>query len=148
MKNLFGMKSLSYATVAFVMFLASCSDNNKIDFTTTMRQMGGWINFWFFLNGCHGCFNWCRGRDNRRTNGWSRVRDHRFGDNDRLKCATVKIEKSANSTKENPAGVITITFPADGSCKDIRALARTGTITITYTGRKFFSGIKDYHNVH
>ncbi len=54
---------------------------------------------------------------------------------DRLKCATVTITRSPNSTTTNPIGSIVIDFGT--GCTDARGVVRKGKITINYTGRRF-----------
>jgi len=131
---------LSYLAAAIMLMLAACSDSNKIDFTATDSAnvegegtsdsyssdaldvstdvVGGVTAAQF------------GGRENEEVTS-------AFAANDKLKCAKITITRNPNSTKENPNGVITIVFPADGSCKDARGVARKGTITITYTGVRF-----------
>ena len=143
MKNLFGMKGLSYLTVAVIMFLASCSDNNKIDYTTSdaANVEGESTSDSYSTDASDVSTDVMGGLSTTQLGGReSEEIKNGFGDNDRLKCAKISIEKSTNSTGDKPGGVITITYPADGSCKDARGNVRLGTITVTYSGKKFAVG--------
>ena len=141
MKNLFGMKSLSYLTVAFIMFLASCSDSNKIDFTASdaSNVEGESTADSYSTDASDVSTDVVGGLSDTQLGGRESdvilIKDG-FGDNDRLKCATITITRTGTN-KDNPAGVITIVYPADGSCKDAHGNVRKGTITVTYTGKKF-----------
>lgn len=53
----------------------------------------------------------------------------------RLKCATVTVTRDAASTQQSPSGTITIKF--DSTCADNHNVVRRGTITITYSGRRW-----------
>ncbi|GHN02151.1 hypothetical protein WSM22_36400 [Cytophagales bacterium WSM2-2] len=55
---------------------------------------------------------------------------------DRLKCAKVMITRTG--TKDKPAGTITITF--DPSCADRNGVKRSGSIVITYNGKRSVPG--------
>ncbi len=57
---------------------------------------------------------------------------------DRLKCATVTITRTPNSTKDNPSGSILIDFGA--GCTDARGVVRKGKIRVAFTGKRFFPG--------
>lgn len=139
MKNLFGMKTLSYLTVAFIMFLASCSDSNKIDFTASdaSNVEGESTADSYSTDASDVSTDVVGGLSDTQLGGREseEIKDG-FGDNDRLKCAKITITRTGTN-KDNPAGMITIVYPADGSCKDARGNVRKGTITVTYTGRKF-----------
>ncbi|CAN5267896.1 hypothetical protein BH09BAC3_BH09BAC3_23440 [soil metagenome] len=139
MKNAISLKGLTYVVVAFVMFLSSCKDNNSIDFTANdaTNIEGESTSDAFISDATDVSTDAVNGYSDAQLNGGRTDEASGFGDNDRLKCATVTVVKSDNSTDGRPAGVITIVFPADGSCKDARGNVRKGTITITYAGRKF-----------
>ncbi|MFM7430409.1 MAG: hypothetical protein ACKO1F_10975 [Flammeovirgaceae bacterium] len=57
---------------------------------------------------------------------------------DRLKCATVTLTRTPNSTKDNPVGSIVIDFGT--GCTDARGVTRKGKIIINYVGKCFVSG--------
>jgi len=57
---------------------------------------------------------------------------------DRLKCATIMITRTPNSTRDNPSGSIVVDFGS--GCTDARGVVRKGKITITYAGKRFFPG--------
>ena len=142
MKNLFGMRGLSYLTVAFIMFLASCSDNNKIDFTASdaSNVEGESTSDSYSTDASDVSTDVVGGLTDAQLGGReSEEIKVGFEDNDRLKCAKITITKTSTN-KDKPAGVITIVYPADGSCKDARGNVRKGTITVTYSGRKFIVG--------
>ena len=62
-------------------------------------------------------------------------------DDNRFKCSsiTVTLERGANSTPQNPAGVITVDFGTAG-CEDLRGNVRKGKLIFTYNGRRFMPG--------
>jgi hypothetical protein len=131
---------LSYVMAALLMLLAACSDNNKIDFNATdSANVEGEGTSDAYADdaldvstGVVGGVTATQfaGRENEDVSA-------AFAAFDKLKCATITIVRSPNSTKDNPSGVITIAYPADGSCKDSRGVARKGKIIITYTGPRF-----------
>ena len=142
MKNLFGLKVLTYVAMGLFMFIASCSDNNKIDFTTTDATN---------VEGESTSDSYSSDALDVSTDAVNAVPTSVFGgregrgeetpvtglgENDKLKCAKVTITRTGTSN-DIPTGVITIVYPADGTCKDGRGNVRKGTITITYTGKKF-----------
>lgn len=57
---------------------------------------------------------------------------------DRLKCATVTLTRTPNSTRDNPVGSIMIDFGT--GCTDARGVTRKGKIIINYVGKRFVSG--------
>ncbi len=143
MKNLFGMRGLSYLTVAFIMFLASCSDNNKIDFTASdaSNVEGESTSDSYSSDASDVSTDVVGGLSDLQLGGReSEEIKGGFLDNDKLKCAKITIERSLNATKDKPAGVITILYPEDGTCKDARGNVRLGSIIITYSGKKFAVG--------
>lgn len=121
------------------MFFSSCKDNNTIDFTANdaANIEGETTSDAFISDATDVSTDAVDGYSDAQLNGGRVDAASGFANNDRLKCATVTVTKSPNSTGERPAGVITIVFPADGSCVDSRGNVRRGTITITYAGRKF-----------
>jgi len=60
-----------------------------------------------------------------------------FWRHDKLKCATVRFEKSANSTKEKSSRCDLRLHSRRRSCKDIRGIPAQVPITITYTAGNF-----------
>lgn len=139
MKNSFSLKGLTYLAMAFVMFLASCKDNDKIDFTSNdASNVEGETTADAFSNDA----------TDVSTDAVNGISDTDFGSrkvisfaaNDRLKCAEVTVIPSPNSTVDIPSGVITIVYPSNGSCTDARGVVRKGTITITYSGKRFVAG--------
>lgn len=144
-KTLTSLKALTYLAVGLFMFLSSCKDNAKIDYTATdaANVEGETTSDSFSSDAQETATDAVSGISDTQLGGradGSAELVTTLGDNDRLKCATVTITRTG--TKDAPAGVITITFPADGTCKDGRGNVRRGTITITYTGRKFIPGSK------
>ncbi len=144
MKNTFGLKGLTYVAMAFVMFFASCSDNNKIDYSTSdaSNVEGESTSDSFSSDATDVSTDALAGISTTQLGGREGSEPVTgFGDNDRLKCATITITRTGTS-QDAPSGVITIVYPADGSCKDARGHVRKGTITITYTGKRFMVGSK------
>lgn len=144
MRNTFGLKGLTYIAVAFFMFLASCSDNNKIDFTSNdaANVEGESTSDSFSSDASDVSTDAMAGISTTQLGGREASEPVTgFGDNERLKCATITITRTSTNP-DVPAGVISIVYPADGSCKDARGRVRKGTITITYTGKRFMVGSK------
>lgn len=126
--------------VAMVIFLASCSEKDTIDYSSSdsenvqsesegeaytddLQEMaatavGGLTDDQF------------SGRVDETVSGLD-VIDGRF------KCATVTITRSPNSTKDHPIGTITIDF-GTGDCTGPRGNVRKGKIIVNYDGRRFF----------
>ena len=144
MRNTFGLKGLTYIAVAFFMFLGSCSDNNKIDFTSNdaANVEGESTSDSFSSDASDVSTDAMAGISTTQLGGREASEPVTgFGDNERLKCATITITRTSTNP-DVPAGVISIVYPADGSCKDARGRVRKGTITITYTGKRFMVGSK------
>ena len=144
MRNTFGLKGLTYIVVACFMFLASCSDNNKIDFTSNdAANVEGESTADSFSNDASDVSTDAMAGISTTQLGGREAGEPvtGFGDNDRLKCATITITRTSTNP-DVPSGVISIVYPADGSCKDARGRVRKGTITITYTGKRFMVGSK------
>jgi hypothetical protein len=144
MKNYSSLKGLTYVAMAFVMFFASCSDNNKIDFTSNdaSNVEGETTADSFSSDAADVSTDAIAGVDATDLSGGreSTIKDKiitgdYFKANDRLKCATITL--TTTGTQGAPAGVITIVYPDNGTCKDARGNVRKGTITITYTGKRF-----------
>ncbi len=145
MKNVFGLKSISTAMIAFVLILASCSKTSDSVLSSTDNQnvnsesasdsysdeatdvsniaIGGVTDLQYA---------------GARTEGDSVTRLKNI--DDRLKCATVTITRTPNSTKDNPVGSIVIDFGT--GCTDSRNVTRKGKIIISYIGRRFYPGSK------
>jgi len=142
MKKVCSFRTLSYLATAFIMFLASCSDNNKIDFTATdsSNVEGEGTSDSYASDALDVSTDVVAGISTTQLGGRENTEEpvQGFGDNDKLKCATITISRTG--TKDKPSGVITISYPADGSCKDSRGLARKGKIIIAYNGVRFVVG--------
>jgi len=144
MRNTFGLRGLTYIAMAFFMFLASCSDNNKINFTSSdaANVEGESTSDSFSSDATDVSTDAMAGISTTQLGGREGSEPVTgFGDNDRLKCATVTITRTSTNP-DVPSGVISIVYPADGTCKDARGRVRKGTITITYTGKRFMVGSK------
>lgn len=144
MRNAFGLKGLTYIAMAFFMFLASCSDNNKIDFTSSdaANVEGESTSDSFSSDATDVSTDAMAGISTTQLGGREASEPVTgFGNNDRLKCATITITRTSTNP-DVPSGVISIVYPADGTCKDAHGRVRKGTITITYTGKRFMVGSK------
>ncbi len=149
MKNSTSLKGLTYVAMAFVMFFASCSDNNQINFTSNdaANVESETTADSFTSDATDVSTDAVAGvattdLSGGRENGIIKkllINDY-FKANERLKCATIAL--TTTGTSDAPAGVLTIVYPDDGSCKDARGKVRKGTITITYTGKRFEVGSK------
>lgn len=142
MKNLFGLKAMAYTAVAFFLFLASCKNNETIDFTAndSANVEGEGTSEAYSSDASDVSTDVVGGMSTTQLEGRVGTSEpvQGFGDHPTLKCATITVNRTG--TLNAPAGVITIVFPSDGSCKDGRGRARIGTITITYNGRRFIPG--------
>ena len=137
---------LPYLVAVLIMLLAACSDNNKIDFTssdsanvegegTSDAYAADAMDVSVDVVGAVPASLYS-GRENET------IQPSLYAAYEKFKCATITITRGPNSTKDNPQGTITIVYPDDGSCKDGRGISRKGTITITYTGPRFAVGSK------
>ena len=137
MKNVITMKSLSSAMVAGILMLTSCSKNNDV------LNSGDTQN----VNSESVSDSYTSETSDMGTSVVSNISPTRYGsgrvdgavtglgDKDsRLTGATITITPGPNSTKDNPNGVITIDFGADG--KTTNGVLRKGKILISYSGRK------------
>jgi len=125
------------------MFLSSCKDNNKIDFTSNDASNieGETTSDAFTSDATDISTDAVDGYNDTQLSGGRVDEVASFATNDRLKCAKITLTKTGTDPG-SVAGVITIEFPADGTCADSRGNVRKGIITITYTGRKFVAGSK------
>lgn len=141
MKNSFGLKALTYVAIGSFLALSSCKDTNTIDFTATdaLNVESEATSDSYSADALEMSTDAVNGISDTQLGG--RVATEpvtSLSTNDRLKCATITINRTGNANA--PAGTITIVFPNDGSCKDARGIARRGTVIITYSGRKFVPG--------
>src|SRR5258708_22515402 len=143
MKNLIGMKGLMYVALVLFIFLASCSDNNKIDYTATDNA-----NVQSETNtdaqteeaddmsavAMTSSSSTLSGREDQsgRTEETITVSD------DRLKCAIVTLVKFTDNSLTSPHGTITIDFGT--GCTGPAGKIRKGQIIIVYKGRRFLPG--------
>jgi hypothetical protein len=142
MKNSTGLKALTYFAMGFFMFLSSCKDSNTIDFTATdaVNVESEATTEAYSADALDISTDAISGISDAQLNGREATTEPvtSLSTNDKLKCATITINRTG--TTNAPAGVITIVFPNDGTCKDVRGISRRGTITITYSGRRFVPG--------
>jgi len=147
MKNVITMKSLSSAMVAGILMLTSCSKNNDV------LNSGDTQN----VNSESVSDSYTSETSDMGTSVVSNISPTRYGsgrvdgavtglgDKDsRLTGATVTITPANGSTKDNPNGVITIDFGADG--KTTNGILRKGKILIYYSGRKNIA--QSYRELH
>lgn len=142
MKNSTGLKALTYVAIGSFMFLSSCKDANTIDYTATdaVNVESESTSEAYSADALDISTDAMNGISDVQLSGRESENVTSLSTNDKLKCATITITRTPNSTPTSPAGTITIVFPNDGTCKDGRGIARRGTITITYTGRRFAVG--------
>lgn len=141
MKNSTGVKTLTYVAIGFFLFLSSCKESNTIDFTTTdaVNVESESTSEAYSADALDVSTDAMSGISDTQLNGREASEPvTSLGTNDKLKCATITINRTGNPNA--PAGTITIVFPNDGTCKDARGIARRGTIIITYVGRRFVTG--------
>ncbi len=141
MKNSFGQKAFSTVTVTVFLFLASCSDTNKIDYTSSDNA-----NVQSEANSdsqteetddlatvavSSDATTLTGGREDvsGRADGTISVSDDRF------KCATVTLVKATDNSLTSPHGTITIDFGT--GCTGPNGKVRKGKIIVEYKGRRF-----------
>jgi hypothetical protein len=138
MKNVIGSKSLSYLTVAFLLFLASCGD--KIDFTSNdssnVENEAATDNYFEDADDMSNVAVWS---DNATAGGREVTGGRQITVSDtRFTGATVTLTPAADSQVSNPKGTIVIDFGT--GCTDARGIVRKGKILITYTGLRYAVG--------
>ena len=142
-KNVVGLKSVSSLLIAFILILGSCSKTDDSVFNATETQdISSETATDSFTDEVNDVSNISVAGvsdlqyDGGRTEGEpvTNLKDI----DDRLKCATVTIARTPNSTKANPVGTITIDFGI--GCTDSRGVIRKGKIIVSYVGKRFFPG--------
>jgi hypothetical protein len=141
MKKSFGIKGLAYAAVAFFFFLASCSDNNKIDYTANDNaNVQSEANSDAQVEEVDDMSAVAVSSDASTLSG----REYLGGraqitvSDDRFKCATVTLEKATDNALGAPHGFITVDFGT--GCTGPGGRTRKGKIVIEYKGRRFLPG--------
>lgn len=146
MKNAISLRNVSGLVVVMLIFLASCQkDNSVLNSADTQNVNAESASSAYLSEGSEISTNALSGLTSTQYAGArtdSEIVPMLSTRDDRFKCATVTITRTG--TKENPAGVITITF--DPSCSDRRGVKRSGTIVISYSGRRWMPG--SYFSVH
>jgi hypothetical protein len=142
MKNVFGLKSISTAMIAFVLILASCKKDESVLSSTDNQNVNSEAASDSYSDEATDVSNIAiGGLSNSQYDGGRIETDtvKTFKDlDDRLKCAVVTLTRSPNSTKERPIGSIVINFGT--GCTDIRGVTRKGKIIINYDGIRFSPG--------
>ena len=152
MKNLMGPKGMTYVVMAFFMFLASCSDNNKIDYSANDNaNVQSEANSDAQTEDTDDMSALAVSADDGTLSGGRP--DESFGTprdiskdklDDRFKCATVTLTFATdNNTTVVPNvihGFITINFGT--GCTGPGGHIRTGIIKIEFQGRRFLPGSK------
>lgn len=128
--------------VAFFVFLASCSEKDKIDFTSTdSKSVQSESESEAYSDEATDMSTLALGGMTDAQYAGSRSEDVietlKLIDG-RFKCATVTITRTG--TKDAPKGTIVIDFGTSGDCKDPRGNSRVGKIIVTYNGRRFIPG--------
>jgi len=139
-KSVLSLKNGAVWVTAIFIFLASCQkDSSILNSTDTQNVNAESASSAYVSEGSDISTNAIAGISATQYAGAradGEVVNNLADRDDRFKCATVAITRTG--TKENPAGVITITF--DPSCSDKRGVKRSGTIVISYSGRRWMPG--------
>lgn len=139
-KSVFSLRNGAAWVAATFIFLASCQKDNSILSSTDTQNVNAEAASSAYLNeGSDISANAIAGVSTAqyagaRTEG-DIVTNLALRD-DRFKCAIVTITRTG--TISNPSGTISIAF--DPACTDKRGIKRTGTIVITYSGRRWMPG--------
>ncbi len=144
MKNSFGRKTLSYGTVALFLFLASCSDTNKIDYTASDNaNVQSEANSDSQTEETDDLSTVAVSSDATTLTGGREDQSGRFEitvSDDRFKCATVTLVKGPNNSATSPQGTITIDFGT--GCTGPNGKIRKGKMIVEYKGRRFLPNSK------
>jgi hypothetical protein len=140
MKNVMGLKSLSYLAVAFFLFLASCADD-KNDFSSNdssnVENEASTDSYFEDADDMSTVAVWS---DNATAGGREATNGKQITVSDtRFACATVTLTPAVvGSEPSNPKGTIIIDFGT--GCKDAGGIVRKGKILITYAGLRYAVG--------
>ncbi|MBS1555735.1 MAG: hypothetical protein JSU09_12500 [Bacteroidetes bacterium] len=143
LKNLFTLKTMSTLAIAGVLTVSSCKKENELGLTATDTQN---------LNSESISDSYSDEAVDMSNLSIAAVTDVQYAGrteaadpvtslkdlDDRFRCATVTIERTPNSTRDNPVGSIVIDFGT--GCTDARGVTRKGKIIINYVGKRFFTG--------
>ena len=138
MKNSFGLKSLSYTAVAFFLFLGSCKDNDKIDFTSNDNaNVQSEATTDSQTEETDDMASVAVASDNSTLTGREEFGGRSITINDeRFKCAkTITITTASDNTQAKPHGYIVVDFGT--GCTGPGGRTRVGVINIEYIGRRF-----------
>ncbi|GHN01726.1 hypothetical protein WSM22_32150 [Cytophagales bacterium WSM2-2] len=139
-KNVFSLKALTGQTVVFILMLASCQkDNDILTSIDTQNVNGESVGSSYMTESSDISTNAIGGLSTTQYSGARMDGDPVLGldiRDGRFKCATTTISRAG--TKDNPAGTITISF--NPNCTDNPGIKRSGTIVISYKGRRWVPG--------
>jgi hypothetical protein len=141
MKTNLLLKSTSYLMIAAIVFIASCSDEDRISGKDTqdITEEAETDTYFQDMDDMAGV---AVSSDAATAGGRvaSGARTITVND-DRFKCSgiVITIEPAANSTADVPKGKITVDFGTTG-CTDVRTNVRTGKLFFTYSGKRFMPG--------
>ncbi len=150
MKNYFGM-SLSAVVVAFLVFLASCSEKDTIDFSTSdAKNVENEAAADAYQEDADDMGQQAIAADGSTSTGsregevggremGSRPGVKPSGDS-RFTCATVTFEFATDNSLSVPHGYITIDFGTTTGCTDAKGNVRKGIIKVEFKGKRFLPG--------
>lgn len=139
MNNVFA-KIAALSLIGGVMMVTSCNEEERLTVTDTQDITEEAVTDSYFqdMDDMAGvAMN--APTDNQYSGGRTAttitIQDERFN------CAgiVVTVTPGANSTLDQPQGVLTVDFGATG-CADLRGNIRTGKVIFTYNGRRFVTG--------
>ncbi len=138
MNNLFG-RTFSSLTLFAILFVTSCSEEERLTLTDTQDITEEAITDFYFQDMDDMAGVALNAPDDEEYNGGRKattitISDERFG----CEGIVVSVEPAANSTVENPRGVLTVDFGLVGCT--VRGNVRTGKLIFTYSGRRFQPG--------
>ena len=139
MHNVFG-KIAALSLIGGVMLITSCSEEERLTVSDTQDITEEAITDSYFqdmddMAGVAMNAPSDTQYSGGRTSTTITIEDQRFN------CAgiVVNVTPAANSTLDNPKGVLSIDFGTTG-CADLRGNIRTGKVIFTYNGRRFVPG--------
>lgn len=139
-KNIFSLKAITTQVVLLILILASCQKDNDILTSIDTQYINAESAGSSYLS--EGSDISANAIGNMSSTQYSGARvdgdliPNLANRDDRFKCSTATITRTG--TKDNPSGTITITF--DPTCSDSHGVKRSGTILISYSGRRWSPG--------
>lgn len=139
MNNVFG-KIAALSLIGGVMLITSCNDEERLTLSDTQDITEEAVTDSYFqdmddMAGVAMNAPSDAQYSGGRTSTTITIEDQRFN----CEGIVVTVTPGANSTLDQPQGVLTVDFGATG-CTDLRGNIRTGKVIFTYNGRRFVPG--------